>query len=135
MCDSASNTNNADTLGSIMDMVKYDDKDLVVAVIQHVETGQILMVGYMNRTALEVTLRERKACFWSRSRQKLWIKGETSGNILHVEEIRVDCDADALLLRCTPVGPTCHTNETSCFYRKVEANGEVVLDGDGVATE
>lgn len=120
-------------IGAIQDLAKYDDKDLICAVIQHHETGQVLMVGYMNREALDYTLRERRACFWSRSRQKLWIKGETSGNVLHVKEVRTDCDADALLLKCDPVGPTCHTNETSCFYRKVESDGSVFLAGDGVA--
>ncbi|MCC6143373.1 MAG: phosphoribosyl-AMP cyclohydrolase [Candidatus Hydrogenedentes bacterium] len=114
--------------------LKFDDKGLLCAVIQHCQTGQILMVGYMNRESLDITLREHIACFWSRSRQKLWRKGETSGNVLHVKEIRIDCDGDALLLQCEPVGPTCHTNETSCFYRRVEADGSLVLAGDGVAT-
>ena len=120
-------------IGNIQDLVKLDDKGLVCAVIQHNVTGQVLMVGYMNREALDYTLRERKACFWSRSRQKLWLKGETSGNFLRVTEVRTDCDADALLVKCDPSGPTCHTNETSCFYRKVDAAGAVYLAGDGVA--
>jgi phosphoribosyl-AMP cyclohydrolase len=115
------------------DLAKFDDKGLLCAVIQHHETGQVLMVGYMNRESLGITLRERKACFWSRSRQQLWLKGETSGNVLHVKEIRIDCDGDALLLKCDPVGPTCHTNETSCFYRTVQGDGDVALAGDGVA--
>jgi phosphoribosyl-AMP cyclohydrolase len=125
----------AENAKTLNDLIKLDDKGLVVAVVQHHETGQVLMVGYMDREALEVTLRERRACFWSRSRQTLWRKGETSGNVLHVREIRTDCDADALLLKCDPVGPTCHTNETSCFYRKVGFDGSVTLDGDGVAKE
>ncbi len=107
------------------DMIKLDDKGLIVAIIQHFQTGQVLMVGYMNTESLEITLRERQACFWSRSRQKLWRKGETSGNSLRVKEIRIDCDADALILQCDPVGPTCHTGETSCFYRVVEFDGEI----------
>ncbi len=125
--------NSSKSIGALMDLVKWDDKGLIVAVIQHFTTGQILMVGYMNQESLEVTLHERKACFWSRSRQKLWLKGESSGNFLLVKEIRTDCDADALLVRCEPIGPTCHTNETSCFYRLVDATGEVTLSGDGVA--
>ena len=116
------------------DIVKFDEKGLVAAVIQHVETGQLLMLGYMNAESLAITLEERRACFWSRSRQKLWRKGETSGNVLEVLEIRVDCDADALVLKCDPVGPTCHTNETSCFYRTVDCDGKLTLSGDGVAT-
>lgn len=126
------NASNRD-LGNIEDLVKLDDKDLVVAVIQHFATGQVLMVGYMNRESLQRTLRDRRACFWSRSRQKLWLKGESSGNFLQVLEIRTDCDTDALVLKCDPIGPTCHTNETSCFYKKVEFDGSVRLDGDGVA--
>ncbi|MFP4502493.1 MAG: phosphoribosyl-AMP cyclohydrolase [Candidatus Hydrogenedentota bacterium] len=117
------------------DLLKFDDKGLLCAVIQHHETGQVLMVGYMSRESLDMTLSEKKATFWSRSRQKLWLKGESSGNVLHVKEIRIDCDGDALVVLCDPVGPTCHTNETSCFYRRVEDDGTVVLDGDGVAKE
>jgi len=116
-------------------MLKLDANGLVAAVVQHHTTGQVLMVGYMNREALDITLREQRACFWSRSRQKLWRKGESSGNVLNVIEVRTDCDNDAILLRCDPVGPTCHTNETSCFYRTVAADGTVSLNGDGVATE
>jgi phosphoribosyl-AMP cyclohydrolase len=117
------------------DIIKYDDKGLICAVIQDSETRQVLMVGYMNEESLAITLRERKACFWSRSRQQLWLKGETSGNVLEVLEIRTDCDADALVLQCKPAGPTCHTNETSCFYRLIEGEGAITLAGDGVAKE
>ena len=113
--------------------LKWDANGLICAVIQHFETGQVLMVGYMNAESLSITLKEKKACFWSRSRQKLWLKGETSGHFLQVKEIRVDCDVDALLLQCDPIGPTCHTGETSCFYRVVENDGSLRLDGDGVA--
>lgn len=120
---------------SIFDVLKLDANGLVAAVVQDVNTKQVLMVGYMNRESLEITLRERRACFWSRSRQKLWRKGESSGNVLNLVEIRTDCDNDAMLLVCDPVGPTCHTNETSCFYRVVQDDGTLVLSGDGVATE
>ena len=119
----------------VQDIVKFDDKGLVCVVIQHAETGQVLMVGYMNAEALARTLQERRVWFWSRSRQELWLKGETSGHFLDVEELRVDCDGDALVVRCAPQGPTCHTNETSCFYRTVGRDGAVALAGDGVATE
>lgn len=117
------------------ELLKYDDKGLICAVIQHHESGQVLMVGYMNRESLDITLKEKKACFWSRSRQTLWLKGETSGNVLHVKDIRIDCDGDALVLQCDPVGPTCHTNETSCFYRRVNDDASLTLAGDGVAPE
>jgi phosphoribosyl-AMP cyclohydrolase len=118
---------------NLSDLVKFDGNGLVCAVIQDYQTGMVLMVGYMNQEALDITLREQRACFWSRSRKTLWRKGETSGNVLHVMEIRIDCDGDALLLRCIPAGPTCHTGETTCFYRRVESDGTVVLSGDGVA--
>ena len=120
---------------TFQELLKFDDKGLLCAVVQHHETGQVLMVGYMNQEALEITLAERRACFWSRSRQKLWRKGESSGNVLHVIEMRIDCDGDALLLKCDPVGPTCHTNETSCFYRRVGFDAALELAGDGVAAE
>ena len=117
----------------LSEIVKFDANGLVAAVIQHVKTGQVLMLGYMNQESLSVTLRERKACFWSRSRGTLWRKGETSGHVLFVKEIRVDCDGDALLLKCDPAGPPCHTNETSCFYRSVALNGTEELAGNGEA--
>ena len=120
---------------NLFDILKTDDDGLIAAVIQDADTGQVLMVGYMNRESLQITLERKLACFWSRSRQELWLKGETSGNMLTVVEIRADCDADALLLRCRPAGPTCHTNETSCFYRTVADDGALALAGDGVATE
>jgi phosphoribosyl-AMP cyclohydrolase len=120
---------------NLFDILKTDESGLVAAVIQHADTGQVLMVGYMNRESLRITLERKLACFWSRSRNELWMKGETSGNTLSVVEVRTDCDADALLLRCRPAGPTCHTNETSCFYRTVAYNGALALAGDGVATE
>ena len=120
---------------NLFDIIKLDDQGLIAAVIQDCDTGQVLMEGYVNEEALKITLREKAACFWSRSRQELWRKGETSGNTLAVEEIRTDCDADALILKCRPAGPTCHTNETSCFYRVVDPEANLILAGDGVATE
>lgn len=120
---------------NLFDIIKYDNQGLISAIIQDSETGQVLMLGYMNEEALKITLRENAACFWSRSRQELWRKGETSGNTLKVEEIRADCDADALVLKCRPAGPTCHTNETSCFYRVVDSEANLALAGDGVAAE
>jgi len=117
---------------NIKDIVKLDSNGLVAAIIQDAATHRVLMLGYMNEESLAITLRDRRACFWSRSRKKLWLKGESSGNFLLVKEIRVDCDADALVLTCDPVGPTCHTGETSCFYRNVDWDGSVTLSPDSM---
>jgi phosphoribosyl-ATP pyrophosphohydrolase/phosphoribosyl-AMP cyclohydrolase len=100
--------------------LRPDDRGLVVVVVQHAQTDQILMVGYMNEAALGATLQHRRVTFWSRSRNALWEKGESSGNTLQLESLRIDCDADALLIRAHPTGPTCHTGTTSCFFQSVE---------------
>jgi phosphoribosyl-ATP pyrophosphohydrolase/phosphoribosyl-AMP cyclohydrolase len=93
----------------------FDDRGLIVAVAQDGATGTVLMVAYMDREALARTVASGEAHFWSRSRQALWHKGATSGNVLHVEEIQADCDANALLLSVHPTGPACHTGQRSCF--------------------
>lgn len=90
-------------------------KGLVPAIIQDVRSDKVLMLGYMNREALEITKKSGKVTFYSRSQKKLWTKGETSGNYLHVREIREDCDADTLLIRVLPDGPVCHTGDDTCF--------------------
>jgi phosphoribosyl-AMP cyclohydrolase len=105
--------------GTVLDP-KYDRDGLVTAVVTHVETGEVLMLAHMNAHALSITLETRVAHFWSRSRAALWRKGETSGHTLHVIEARIDCDQDALWLKCRPTGPACHTGESSCFYRMIE---------------
>jgi len=93
----------------------FDERGLIVAVAQDVATGTVLMVAFMDREALARTLKTGEAHFWSRSRQALWRKGETSGNVLHVEAIQADCDGDALLLTVHPSGPACHLGRRSCF--------------------
>jgi len=100
--------------------LKYDMQGLIPAVAQDAESGEVLMVAWMNAEALRLTRASGEAHFWSRSRGELWRKGATSGNVLRVEEIRVDCDADTLLLRVRPAGPACHTGERSCFFRVLE---------------
>jgi phosphoribosyl-AMP cyclohydrolase len=100
---------------------KYDASGLITAVCTDAGNGAVLMVAHMNADALAKTLETGTAWFWSRSRARLWQKGETSGHILDVVEARIDCDQDALWLRCTPRGPACHTGEASCFYRRIEA--------------
>ncbi|MEM7159983.1 MAG: bifunctional phosphoribosyl-AMP cyclohydrolase/phosphoribosyl-ATP diphosphatase HisIE [Myxococcota bacterium] len=110
--------------------LKPDASGLVTAVVQHDQTGQVLMVGYMNAEALHATLEHRRVTFWSRSRNELWEKGMTSGNTLNLADVRVDCDADAILVRARPVGPTCHTGATSCFFRRVEGQDANALPED-----
>ena len=102
-----------------VDEVAFDDRGLVPAIVQDVENGDVLMMAWMNRESLERTLQEGRTVFWSRSRRELWRKGETSGHVQHVEEIRVDCDADVVLVRVHQIGTACHTGERSCFYRGV----------------
>ena len=103
-------------------MPKFDSAGLLSAVVTDAESGKVLMVAFMDAEALAATRETGFAHFWSRSRGRLWKKGETSGNVLKVEEILVDCDQDALVLRATPAGPTCHTGAESCFYRKLEGD-------------
>jgi phosphoribosyl-AMP cyclohydrolase len=96
--------------------VKFDEKGLVPTIVQDADTLEVLMVAYMNREALDLTLSSGHAWFWSRSRQELWHKGATSGNFLNVREVRLDCDGDAVLVLAHPDGPTCHTGNRSCFF-------------------
>jgi phosphoribosyl-ATP pyrophosphohydrolase/phosphoribosyl-AMP cyclohydrolase len=100
--------------------LRFDDKGLIPAVVQHARSGEVLMLGYMSEEALRQTLDSGLVTFWSRSRQSLWRKGETSGNVLRLVELRQDCDGDALLVLAEPAGPTCHTGEPSCFHRTIE---------------
>ncbi|MEW6530173.1 MAG: phosphoribosyl-AMP cyclohydrolase [Thermodesulfobacteriota bacterium] len=99
---------------------------LVPAIAQDVRTGAVLMLAYMNREALETTLREGRACYWSRSRQELWRKGATSGNVQVVREVRVDCDQDTILLLVDQTGKgACHTGEWTCFFSRITPQGEI----------
>jgi phosphoribosyl-AMP cyclohydrolase len=102
-----------------LDDVAFDEHGLVPAVVQDAENGDVLMMAWMSRESLERTLGERRTVFWSRSRAELWRKGDTSGHVQHVEEVRVDCDADVLLIRVHQVGAACHTGERSCFFRRL----------------
>ncbi len=95
--------------------VGFDERGLVPAIVQDAATGAVLMLAYMDREALDATLRTREVHFHSRSRGRLWKKGETSGNVLHIVDIALDCDADALLVKAHPAGPTCHTGAATCF--------------------
>jgi len=99
--------------------IKYDASGLVPAIVQDAETNEVLMMAYMNAESLALTIEKGETWFWSRSRQELWHKGATSGNIQRVVEVRVDCDADTLLILVNPAGAACHTGERSCFYRNI----------------
>lgn len=114
----------------ILDQLNYDADGLIPAIVQDIENGDVLMLGYMNRNAVERTLREGMVCFWSRSRNKYWVKGETSGHFQLVKDVYVDCDQDTLLIKVTQIGATCHEGYRSCFYRKATPKGalEVVAE-------
>lgn len=107
---------------------KFDDRGLLTAIAIDHASREILMVAFMNETALERTMQTMTAHFWSRSRKSLWMKGETSGHVLDVVGMRVDCDQDAIILECRAQGPACHTGETSCFYRKFDGNALVKVN-------
>lgn len=112
-----------DTTDQQMDtsVIKFGPDGLVPAIAQDAESSDVLMLAYMNREALELTLSTGRAHYWSRSRKKLWLKGETSGNFQEVDAVHYDCDADTLLLTVRPAGPACHTGEPNCFFRALKA--------------
>lgn len=103
----------------LLSEIKYDVNGLVPAIVQDVFTKDVLMMAWMNAESLQLTLEKGEAVFWSRSRQEIWHKGATSGNVQKVVEVRVDCDADTLLVLVEPAGPACHTGERSCFFRSI----------------
>jgi len=100
---------------SIADRLKRDAAGLIVAVVQQHDTGEVLMVGWMDDEAVHRTLTTGRATYWSRSRQRHWVKGETSGHVQHVRSVALDCDGDSLLVRVEQIGPACHTGERTCF--------------------
>jgi phosphoribosyl-AMP cyclohydrolase len=103
-----------------MSELKFDERGLITAVIQHATTKEVLMVAWMNADSLRLTQETGETHFWSRSRQELWHKGATSSNVQRVQKILSDCDGDTLLVLVEPAGPACHTGEESCFYRRLE---------------
>ena len=106
-------------MSGIMEQLKFNDQGLIPAIVQDAATGEVLMLAWMNAESLAMTQEQGETVFWSRSRAELWHKGATSGNVQRVVEIRVDCDADTLLIRVQPAGPACHTGENSCFFRGI----------------
>ncbi|MBX3085600.1 MAG: phosphoribosyl-AMP cyclohydrolase [Anaerolineae bacterium] len=103
----------------VADRLKWDERGLITTVVQDASTQQVLMVAWTNAEALNLTVQTGEAHFWSRSRSELWHKGATSGHVMRVREVRVDCDGDTLLLLVDPAGPACHTGQTSCFFRSI----------------
>ena len=101
---------------------RWDAAGLVTAVVSDASTGEILMLAHMNEEALQRSIASNEAWFWSRSRQALWRKGESSGNVLRIVEMRIDCDQDAIWIKADPAGPACHTGERSCFYRRIDGD-------------
>jgi phosphoribosyl-ATP pyrophosphohydrolase/phosphoribosyl-AMP cyclohydrolase len=116
-----------------LDFSKFATDALLPVIVQHHHTGEILMVGFANREAVQKTLDTRHAWFFSRSRQRLWEKGETSGHYLDLKGMRVDCDADALIYLCEPHGPTCHTGEPSCFFNTLDEMPKGETSGEAAA--
>ena len=114
------------------DKLKYDSRGLIPAIVTDAESGKVLMLAYMNRESLEISLREGYTCFWSRSRGELWRKGETSGNRQRIVSVTADCDADALLVRVIKSGPACHTGAESCFFNGICDSGERPFSVDGL---
>jgi phosphoribosyl-AMP cyclohydrolase len=104
---------------ALIKKIRFDASGLVPAIVQDVETNEVLMLAYMNEGSLRLTLERGETYFWSRSRQEIWHKGATSGNIQRVVDVYVDCDADTLLVKVQPAGPACHTGERTCFYRNL----------------
>jgi len=107
-----------------IDELKFDEKGLIPAIVVDGETKNVLTLAYMNRESLQISLDKKLTCFWSRSRQELWLKGETSGNYQHIQSIVADCDKDALVVTVRKEGPACHTGADSCFFNEIMTNDE-----------
>ncbi|MEE9357506.1 phosphoribosyl-AMP cyclohydrolase [Candidatus Vondammii sp. HM_W22] len=120
-------------LSEVLDSLPYNSDGLVPAISQQYDTGEVLMMAWMNRQSIDETLEKGRVCYWSRSRQKFWRKGESSGQIQMLKEMRFDCDGDTILLVVDQTGPACHTGRRSCFYNqvngdKVEVVTELLID-------
>lgn len=122
-------------MDEFLDSLKYDSAGLVPAVIQDYENGDVLMVGYMNREAVRRTLTSGRTCFWSRSRQQYWVKGETSGSTQEVKSVYVDCDKDCFVVKVDQKGTACHMGYRSCFFRQVDSEGNEEIIAEKLADE
>lgn len=116
-------------LSMILDQLKYNEAGLMPAIAQQHDTGEILMMAWMNRAAIEETLQTGRVCYWSRSRQAFWRKGESSGQVQLLKALRFDCDLDTILLLVDQTGPACHTGRRHCFFYKVEGD-QVIVDSE-----
>ncbi len=112
--------------------LKFDDKGLIPAIVVDAKTKDVLTLAYMNEESLKISLEKKMTCFWSRSRNELWLKGETSGNYQHIVSISADCDKDALVVEVVKDGPACHTGEESCFYNTILENEEPAFTYEGL---
>jgi phosphoribosyl-AMP cyclohydrolase len=108
--------------------LRFDDRGLIPAIAQQHDTGEVLMLAWMNAASIAATLAEGRVVYWSRSRNAFWRKGDTSGHVQHLVEMRLDCDRDCLLLRVDQTGPACHTGRRSCFYTAIDAAGHEVVE-------
>ncbi len=124
-----------DAVDDTLDEIKFGPDGLVAAIAQQHDTGEVLMMAWMNRDAVRLTLAEQRVCYWSRSRQALWRKGETSGQIQLLREMRVDCDGDTVLLLVDQHGVACHTGRRSCFFRAWQGTGWAVIAEPEVSPE
>jgi phosphoribosyl-AMP cyclohydrolase len=124
-----------DDIERALDAINFDRNGLVPAIAQQHDTGEVLMLAWMNRDAVRITLSEGQVCYWSRSRQALWRKGETSGQVQRLRELRLDCDGDALLLLVEQHGVACHTGRRSCFFRAWQDARWAVIAAPEIASE
>ena len=109
--------------------LKYNDDGLIPAIAQQHDTGEVLMMAWMNQSSIEESLKTNRVCYWSRSRQRYWRKGEESGQIQNLKEMRFDCDSDTILLMVDQIGPACHTGRKTCFYKLVQGE-DVIVDSE-----
>jgi phosphoribosyl-AMP cyclohydrolase len=114
----------------VLDTLKYDSQGLIPAIVQDADTGEVLMMAYMNKQSLADSIRTGKTHFWSRSRQKYWMKGESSGHTQDIQEIFIDCDVDTILIKARQHGAACHEGYKSCFFRKLQADGQWQVLGE-----
>jgi phosphoribosyl-AMP cyclohydrolase len=112
----------------ILDELKYDSNGLIPAIVQEQGTGRVLMMAWMNKDSLAETIKLKKTCFWSRSRQKYWVKGESSGHVQNVKSISFDCDKDCLLIEVEQIGAACHDGYKSCFYRRIDGDNATITE-------